>query len=315
MFVNLAFAAAALIGGIIYLVPGLHAERPDIDVPGTITATGGLFCIVYGLSRAEIYRWGTPSAWGFITAGVVLLIIFVFIETKVRHPLLPMRVVLDRDRGGSYVAMFLTGAGVFGLFLFLTYYLQRTLGFSPVKTGFAFLPMVIALMISAQLATIVLLPRIGPKVPVVLGLVSGAIGLIWLTTIKIDSSYASHVMPQVILVGIGMGLVFAPAMNVATAGVHITDAGVASAMVNTMQQVGGSIGTALLSTVATSAGKDYVKGKLPTPDLFANAAIHSYTAAFWWSAGIFFAGAIVCAFLLRNGTHAAATGEASAAAL
>lgn len=315
MFVNIVFAVGAFIGGVIYLVPGLHAERPDIDIPGTITATVGLFLIVFGLSRAEVESWGTISAWGNITLGTVFLIAFVIIETKVAHPLLPLRVVLDRDRAGSFMAMFLTGAALFGVFLFLTYYMQNTLEYSPLKCGFAFIPMVLGIMVSAQLATMVLLPKIGPKIPVVMGMTFGAIGLVWLTAIETDSPYTSHVLPQIVLIGVGMGLVFAPAMNVATAGVDVLDAGVASAMVNTAQQVGGSIGTALLSTLATNAGNDYVKGKLPSPDVFANAAVHSYTTAFWWSAGIFAAGAVICALLMRGGTHSAATGGEPAAHL
>ncbi|GIG69532.1 MFS transporter [Phytomonospora endophytica] len=303
LYVNLVFAVIALIGAMMFLVPGLHAAKPSLDIPGTIVVTAGLFCVVFGLSRAETRSWGSPAVWGFLTAGAVLLILFVFIERKVAHPLLPMRVVRDRDRGGAYIAVFISGAGMFGIFLFLTYYMQTTLDFSPVMTGVAFLPMVAGIMITAQVSTIVLLPRIGAKIPVTLGMVLAAAGLFWLTTIHVDSDYVSQVMPQLILCGLGMGLIIAPAMNVATAGVAELDAGVASAMVNTSQQVGGSIGTALLSTLANNAATDFVAGKQPTPQLLADAALKSYTTAFMWSAVIFVIGAVVCFLMLRSGKH------------
>lgn len=291
---SLAFGSFLLLGG---RLSDLFGRK--------LTFTGGLFCVVFGLSRAETRSWGSPAVWGFLTAGVVLLVLFVFIERKVAHPLLPMRVVQDRDRGGAYIAVFISGAGMFGIFLFLTYYMQTSLNFSPVMTGVAFLPMVAGIMVTAQVSTIVLLPRIGAKIPVTTGMVFAAVGLVWLTTIDVDSSYVSQVMPQLILCGLGMGLIIAPSMNVATAGVAELDAGVASAMVNTSQQVGGSIGTALLSTLATNAATDFVAGKQPTPQLLAEAAIKSYTTAFLWSAVIFAVGAVVCGLMLRQGKHEA----------
>ncbi|MEV0647316.1 MFS transporter [Phytomonospora sp. NPDC050363] len=303
LYVNLVFAAVALVGALMFLVPGRHADRPTLDIPGTVVVTAGLFCVVFGLSRAETRSWGSPSVWGFLVAGAVLLVLFVMIERKVAHPLLPMRIVRDRDRGGAYLAVFIAGAGMFGIFLFLTYYMQTTLGYTPVKTGLAFLPMVAGIMITAQVSTIVLLPRIGAKIPIAAGMVLAAIGLVWLTTIQLDSVYVTHVMPQLIVCGLGMGLIIAPAMNVATAGVAELDAGVASAMVNTSQQVGGSIGTALLSTLANNAATAFIAGKQPTPQLLAEAALKSYTTAFWWSAVIFAAGAIACGLLLRRGKH------------
>ncbi|GLZ79166.1 hypothetical protein Afil01_39730 [Actinorhabdospora filicis] len=305
LYVNLVFAVIALIGAIVYLQPGLHADKPSLDIPGTIVVTAGLFCVVFGLSRAETRSWGSPMVWGFLVAGVVLLIAFVFIEMKVAHPLLPMRVVRDRDRGGAFVAVFIAGAGMFGIFLFLTYYMQQTLQYSPVKSGVAFLPMVAGIMITAQVSTIVLLPRIGAKIPVALGMALCAVGLVWLTRIDVDSVYVTEVMPQLILTGLGFGLIIAPAMNIATAGVSELDAGVASATVNTSQQVGGSIGTALLSTLANNAATAFMDGKQPTPQLLGEAALKSYTTAFWWSAGIFVIGAIVCGLMLRPGKHEA----------
>jgi MFS family permease len=196
----------------------------------------------------------------------------------------------------------ISGAGMFGVFLFLTYYLQLNLGFSPTKTGVAFLPMVAALMVAAQFGTTALVPRMGPKAVIPLGFAIAAVGMAWLTGIATDSHYASAVLPQLIVIGVGLGLVMPPAMQLATGGVAAEDAGVASATVNAMQQVGGSIGTALLNTLAASAATDYLAGKDPTNRLTqAQATIESYTTAFWWSAGFFAAGTLIAFLLYRRG--------------
>jgi hypothetical protein len=190
---------------------------------------------------------------------------------------------------------------MFGVFLFLTYYLQASLGYSPVKTGLAFLPMVGCLMIFATTSTSVLIPRIGPKPLVAAGMTISAAGMAWMTWLDLDSTYATHVLPPLLLLGAGLGLIIAPAMSVGTLGVRAADAGVASATINTSQQIGGSIGTALLNTLAASATADYLATRQPTPDVIAEAAIRSYDTAFWWSAGIFAVGAVICGLLLRPG--------------
>ena len=301
LYVNLAFTIVALAGAIALLPRHSGDDAPTFDLPGTITAVGGLFCVVYGLSNAETHSWSAPQTWAFLAVGVAILVLFVYFETRVPHPLLPLRIPGDRNRGGSYLAVFITGIGMFGCFLFLTYYLQSTLGYSPVKTGLAFLPLVGGVMLAAQLATIVVLPRIGPQVPIALGMILGAVGMAWLTGIHVQGNYPVQILPQTILVGLGMGFVIAPAMNVATMGVRPADAGVASATVNTSQQIGGSIGIALLSSLASGAATRYLTGRRPTPLIQAQAALHGYTTAFWWSAGIFAVGGIICGLLLRPG--------------
>jgi MFS family permease len=190
---------------------------------------------------------------------------------------------------------------MFGVFLFLTYYLQQTLGFSPIETGLAFLPMMGAVMAVATTASTALLPRTGPRPLMTLGMVLAAAGMALLAQLGIDSTYAAHVLPGLILAGVGLGLVMAPAMNTATLGVESADAGVASATVNTMQQIGGSLGTALLSTLSASAASSYLAGKQASPDAVAQAAVHGYTTAFWWAAAIFAIGAVASALLLRAG--------------
>ncbi|MEU6653234.1 MFS transporter [Streptomyces sp. NPDC046900] len=302
LYVNVAIAVVAFAGGWILLGNHRDAANSKLDVPGTLLVAGGLFSVVYGFSNAETHHWGSPLTWSFLTAGGLLLVAFAWWQTRAPHPLLPLRVLLDRDRAASFLAVLITGAGMFGVFLFLTYYLQLNLGFSPTKTGVAFLPMVGALMVAAQLGTTVLLPRIGPKAVIPLGFAVATAGMAWLTGIGLGSHYATAVLPQLILIGVGLGLVMPPAMQLATGGVAAEDAGVASASVNAMQQVGGSIGTALLNTLAASAATDYLAGKNPTDKLVrAQATIESYTTAFWWSADLFAAGALVAFLLYRPG--------------
>ncbi|MFJ8794405.1 MFS transporter [Streptomyces sp. NPDC102462] len=302
LYVNVAIAVVAFIGGTLLLTNHRDAANSKLDVPGTILVATGLFAVVYGFSNAETHDWGSPLTWGFLIAGSLLLAAFAWWQTRAEHPLLPLRILLDRGRAASFLSVLITGAGMFGVFLFLTYYLQLNLGFSPTKTGVAFLPMVGALMVTAQLGTTVLLPRIGPKAVISLGFAVAAVGMAWLTGIGIGSSYASTVLPQLIVTGVGLGLVMPPAMQLATGGVAAEDAGVASATVNAMQQVGGSVGTALLNTLAASAATDYLAGRDATSKVVqAQATIESYTTAFWWSAGLFAAGALIALVLFRRG--------------
>src|SRR5215475_8898774 len=304
MYINLIFAAIAIIGGV--LLVGRQERTPGgrLDVPGVAAVSGGMFCLVYGFSNAATHSWHTPSAWGFLTAGVALLIVFAAWQTRATHPLLPPRVVLDRNRGGAYLTMLITGAGIFGIFLFLIYYMQGTLGYSPIKSGVALLPMVAVIGVMANVGNIVLMPRLGPKPLLIAGMLCNAAGLAWLTRIGVHSGYASALLPTLIVTGIGMGLIFSFAANTGTFGVAPHDAGIASASVNTGQQLGGSIGTALLNTIAASATAGFLASRVhgrPAPQLAQLALIHGYTTVFWWCAGIFAAGAIVCGALLRPG--------------
>jgi MFS family permease len=239
-------------------------------------------------------------------AAVVLLSAFVVVETRMRSPLLPLHVVLDRDRGGSYLAVALSAIAIFAVFLFLTYYLQQNLGFSPVVSGLAFLPMVACIMVSSITANVRLVPRFGAKPLVPTGMVLGCLGMLYLTGLGTHASYAGQILPSLLIMGFGFGLIFAPAISTATMGVEPSDAGVASAMVNVSQQVGGSIGTALLSTIAVSATSRFASTHHATAGLAAQAAVHGYTTAFTWSAVIFGVAAVLSALLLRPRPKAAA---------
>ncbi|MET7698165.1 MULTISPECIES: MFS transporter [unclassified Streptomyces] len=304
LYVNVVFAVVAFAGGWVLLSNHRDAANSKLDVPGTVLVATGLFSVVYGFSNAETHDWSSPQTWGFLTAGTLLLAAFAWWQTRAAHPLLPMRVLLDRNRAASFLTVLITGAGMFGVFLFLTYYLQLNLGFSPTKTGVAFLPMMAALMVMAQVATTMLVPRIGPKAVIPAGFAIAAVGMAWLTGIGIGSSFSTAVLPPLLLIGAGLGMVMPPAMSLATSGIAPEDAGVASATVNTMQQVGGSIGTALLNTLAASAATSYLSGKDATSKLVqAQATIESYTTAFWWSAGFFVAGALIAFVLYRRGAQ------------
>ncbi|HEU5266100.1 MAG TPA: MFS transporter [Jatrophihabitans sp.] len=304
MYVNLIFAAVALVGGLAWLEHNRSLHRPKLDVPGTVVVSAGLFALVYGFSRAETDGWSDPFTIGLLVAAAVLLVAFVLIERRIAHPLLPLRVVTDRNRGGAFLAMFASSAGLFAVFLFLTYYLQRSQGYSAVQTGVAFLPMTGMIIVVASAGSTVLIRRVTSRLLIPLGMALSAVAMYLLTHISLDSTYVADILPATLLLGIGLGLVFAPAFSLATLGVAPTDSGVASATVNTMQQVGGSVGTALLNTIAATAGAAYATahiGRAPIDVVQANAAIHSYTVAFWWAAAIFAVGAVLSALVLRPG--------------
>ena len=287
-------------------------DHDPLDWPGVLTATTGLFALVFGFSHAETTSWMNHYTLGSFVVAAILLGSFVRIQRRAKFPLLPLRIVIDRNRGGSLFSMLVAGSAMFGVFLFLTYYLQETLGFSPVLTGIAFLPMVASLSITSQLSNIVFLPRVGPRPLIPLGMLMAAGGLFWMTKLGINSSYVMDVLPPLVVLGLGIGLVFAPAINTATAGVEPHDAGVASASVNTAQQIGGSIGTALLNTLAASAAASYLVGRIATKTNVAQANVHSYTSAFGYSAYILLGGAVIAALVLRSGApKSAATNSES----
>ncbi|AEW99239.1 MFS transporter [Streptantibioticus cattleyicolor] len=301
LYVNVVIAVFAIAGAAVFVRRGAPVARPKLDVLGTVLVAGGLFAVVFGFSNAETHGWGNWMCWAFLAAGGVLLALFTWWQTRAVHPLLPLRVLADRNRAGSYVSVFISGAGMFGVFLFLTYYLEVTLGYTPVKTGLSFLPMVGALMVMAQVSTNMLVPRLGPKPVVPVGMALAAGGMVWLTALGLHSSYAAHVLPPLLLLGVGLGMVMPPAMSLATLGVAGEDQGVASATVNTMQQVGGSIGTALFNTLAATAATDYARNHLGTADLAGHAALHSYATAYAWAAGFFAVGLVVAVLVYRRG--------------
>jgi EmrB/QacA subfamily drug resistance transporter len=307
LYVNLIFAGVAFTGGAVLLQRQPSPVKPRLDIPGVVLVSGAVFCLVYGFSNAATHSWHTPSTWGFLAAGVALGVAFALWQGRAAHPLLPPRVVLDRNRGGAYLSMLIGTAGLFGIFLFLTYYLQQTLGYSPLLTGVVFLPMSAGLIVAANLSTIVLMPRFGPKPLIASGMLAAAGGTAWLAQLSPHTGYATGVLGPIILAGIGLGMVIAPVINTGTFGVAPQDAGVASATVTVGQMLGGSVGTSLLNTIFAGAVASYIAAHLAVARLIGRQALtglalaHGYDTAFWWTAGIFACGAVVGGALLRRG--------------
>ncbi|MEU2441481.1 MFS transporter [Streptomyces rubradiris] len=319
-FVNVPFAVVAAAGA--YFVvrePEGGRNRNPLDIPGVLLSTLGLVALVYGFTRAESDGWSDTVTVAMFVASVVLLLAFVVVETKVKAPLLPLRVVTDRNRGGIYLSLGLAIIGMFGLFLFLTYYLQIVKGYSPVKTGFAFLPMVVGMITGSTQIGTRLMTRLPARLLMGPGFLVAGVGMLLLTQLEIDSSYPALLLPAMLLLGLGMGTAFMPAMSLATQGVQPRDAGVASAMVNTSQQVGGAIGTALLNTIASSATTSYVKdhiagatGKPQQQLVGLQGMVHGYTAAIWVAVGILALASLIAFTFVNAGrpnATAVTTGE------
>ncbi|WP_405886778.1 MFS transporter [Streptomyces longwoodensis] len=308
-FVNIPFAIVAALGA--YFVirePEGGRNRNPLDIPGVLLSTLGLVALVYGFTRAESEGWSDSLTIGMFVASGVLLLTFVLVEAKVKAPLLPLRVVTERNRGGVYLSLGLAIIAMFGLFLFLTYYLQVVKGYTPVKTGFAFLPMIAGMITGSTQIGTRLMTRVAPRLLMGPGFLVAALGMLLLTRLEIGSSYAAVLLPAMILLGLGMGTAFMPAMSLATLGVEPRDAGVASAMVNTSQQVGGAIGTALLNTIAASATTSYIKdhiasaGSRPQQQLVQlEGMVHGYTSAIWFAVGILVAAAAIAVTLINAG--------------
>jgi EmrB/QacA subfamily drug resistance transporter len=289
----------------------IHESKADgersYDLPGAAAVTGGLLCLVYGFTRAQSDGWGSPLTIGLLAAAIVLLVAFVARERTTTGPLLPLRVVLDRNRGGSFLASLLVGVALFGMFLFLTYYMQGILGYSALKCGFAFLPFSAGIIVSAGMAS-QLLPRLGPRILTGIGLAMAGVGMAWFTQIGIHTSYTSHVLPAEIVMSVGLGFAFVPFSSTALLGVAPHDAGVASALVNATQQIGGSMGTALLNTIANSATNSYsaahhVGRSAPT------ALVHGYTTGFVFGLGVLAVAVIAAASLIKASRSDLPAGE------
>ncbi|HVA52070.1 MAG TPA: MFS transporter [Acidimicrobiales bacterium] len=303
LFINLFFAAIALVGVVVFVEGGRNEQRARLDLLGTVLGSAGLFFVVFGFSHAVTSSWASLFTWGSLVVGVMLLALFVLWQQHSKDPLLPLRIMANRTRAGSLVALLLTSMGLFAVFLLLAYYLEDTLGFSPLRAGVAFLPIVIAISLSASFASARLLSKVGPRPLVPTGMVLSAMGMVLFTRLTPVSDYVGHVLPGLTVLGLGLGLIFAPAIASATAAIERRDVGAASAMVNTTQQIGGSIGTALLNTIAvTVAARVLAHESGPAGVLQRSATLHGYSVAFWWSAGFFATGAVLTLFMLESGT-------------
>jgi EmrB/QacA subfamily drug resistance transporter len=300
MLVNVAFVAAALLGASLFLHNDEAHTRPALDLPGIALVSTGLFGLVFGFSHASTGGWHNTTTLAAIVAGALLLAAFAYRETQTPSPVLPLGVVLDRNRGASYLAIFLVGLGQFGMLLFVTYYCQRTLGFTAIQSGLAFLPWLAAFTTTSQIGSRVIAKRVGPRWTIAPGIAIAGIALIMLSQLTTSSSYAADVLPALILFGAGVGLTIASAVNAATSITEPGQAGAASAMVNTSQMIGASLGTALLNSLAVSAVASYLATHVSQVHAAAQAATHSYDVVFMISAVIMLVGSVLVGAVARG---------------
>ena len=295
LYVNLPVAIVAAVGGWIVL-PGSGARvRARFDLPGVALATAGLVALVYACTEAVSSGWSSATVIGLLTTSFVTLALFVFREARTAHPLLPLRILADRNRGGAYIVVALVIAGMFGAFLFLTYYLQTVLHYTPLQAGLAFLPLSVASQAGSWLIASRLMPYyVAPRALMAPGALVAAAGMALLTQLQPAGAYLSLVLPAEVLLGLGISCVMVPAFSTATQRVDPREAGVASATVNAASQVGGSLGTALLNTVAVSAAAGFAGAQ-------AAAFVHGFSVATAWGAVILVLAALVATVLISAG--------------
>jgi EmrB/QacA subfamily drug resistance transporter len=296
LLINVPIALLAAAAALRVIGESRVTGKSRYDIPGALLSTAGLVSLVYGFTKAVTDGWSSPTTLTLLAVGLFLLAAFVVVEARSTSPLLPLRVVAERNRGGSYLAALLNVVGLFGMFIFVSYYMQQILHYSAAKAGVAFLPFALGVIVAAGAATS-LLPKIGPRVAMSVGLLTNALGLLWLTQIGVHTSYWTHLFPQQIVMSLGLGLAFPALSSTALTKVREQDSGVASAMVNTTQQVGASLGAALLNTVAATATANYIASH--GPQLAPNAVVHGFSVAFAIGAIIVAAGAIA-SFVLVN---------------
>ncbi|MFC8672140.1 MFS transporter [Streptomyces griseorubiginosus] len=299
MYVNVVFAAGAALGAWLLLPRQRIGERPRMDLIGTVLACAGLLGVVFGFAQAETRGWSSPVTLGALIGGVVVLGGFVLRQHLAPAPLLPLRVLRDRERVAAYVNRFASSTGNFGIIFFTTFFLQENLHLSPVLAGLGTLPVITGLIVSSNLlGNASWLVRIRPKVIIIGSLVLTAASLVWLSRLEASSSYWTAVLGPLFLFGIGQGVNTTLAMSNALAGLDPEDVGVGSAMFSVMQQMGGSVGTALLSTVASTATAAYLGSHVGgSRDV---AAVHGYNAAFLTMAAVFTVAALLCGILMRS---------------
>jgi EmrB/QacA subfamily drug resistance transporter len=296
-FINVPIAAL-----ILFLAPRALNESETtsghLDVPGAVTVTGGMLALVYGLSNASSHSWTSTSTIGFLAAAVVLLVAFGFIERRSREPLMPLSIFKNRNRAGTYGMMLCIGIALFSMFYFLTQFLQNVQGWSAVKTGVGFLPMTLGIIVAAIL-TSRFIGRVGIRIPLIAGPAAAVLGMLWISRITPTSHYLSVVGPLV-LIALGMGFAFVPLTLTAVSRVTPDEAGLASALLNTMQQVGGALGLAVLATIAIDATKSKLTSLHSTTSMAQKiATTHGYTTAFLVSAGIVFIALLISIIVIR----------------
>ncbi|MFD8452052.1 MFS transporter [Streptomyces coelicoflavus] len=302
LYINVPMAAITLLG-----VPFVMRDRPSgtlrhLDLPGVLLSVTGLVCLVYGFTQAEPHGWGDPKVLALLLGGLLLLSLFVVVEARTSHPLLPLRILVHRTRGTAFASVCVMFVAMFGFYLFVSYYTQTILGYSPVKAGMTLLVNAVCTTIGAMVIAGRLTGRVPPNVLIAGSLLSSALGMLVLTQLEVDSAnvFALYLTPSMILTGLGLGCLLAAATNLATAELGYADAGVASAAYNTVQQVGAAFGTALLNSIATSVTGAYLKDHGRGGDAVNAGTVHGYTVALWVAFGVLVAGALAVVLLGRG---------------
>ena len=321
LLVNVPIAILAVFLAIPFVKESRAHGDTKYDIPGAITATLGLVSLVYGITRAESDGWNGSQTLAFMGFGVLLLLVFMVIESRSSHPLLPIRILANRNRGGAYLASFFVGVGLFAMFLFLTYFFQGVMGYTPLTSGLLFLPFSVGIVISAGIAS-QLLPRFGPRYITTTGFLLAVVGMLLLTRMTPESSYVTDILPALILMSLGMGLIFVPLSAVSLYAVGDHDAGVASAVLNTSQQIGGSIGVAFLNTIAASTTAAFVAANaatglvqgpdgqpMPSPE----ALVAGFTRGFLWGAAILVVAGVIWVVLVTMTKQDMAANDSPAA--
>ncbi len=308
--VNTPIAIVAAFLAVRYIRESRAEKGSTYDIPGALTVTLGLLALVYGFTKAapeglqDTAAWTEPETLVWFVLAAVLLVAFVVIEKRSRSPLLPLRVVLERNRGGAYLSSLFVGAGMFAMFLFLGLYMQTILGYSPVTAGLAFLPFSVGIILGAGVAS-KLMPVVAPRYLMVPGLLAAAAGMFLLAQLTPESSYVTHLLGPMVLLSLGIAFVFVPTASVALHGAGTEDAGVASAMINTSQQVGGSLGTALMNTVAVTTAAGFLAANAALGEAALPSALtEGYTQGFLVGGVLMLVAAVIVGVLIRVGPDA-----------
>jgi EmrB/QacA subfamily drug resistance transporter len=292
LYVNLPIAGIAAVGGWAVLPASSRRASRDFDIPGVLLVTAGLVSLVYACSAAVMSGWFSGGVIGLIAASVILLALFALRESRTANPLLPLRILADRNRAGAYITVGLGVAGMFGAFLFLTYYMQAVLHYTPLKAGIGFLPITIASQAGSWLIARRLMPRLSPRALIAPAAIVAAAGMALLTQLEVNSDYVTLVLPAEILLGLGISSMMVPAFSLATRVIDPRESGVASATVNAAQQIGASLGIAVLNTVAAGATAAFIGPR-------ADALVHGFSVATAWGASILLLAAVLAAVLVN----------------
>ena len=299
LFVNIPIAVVAVIGGLRHVPESKDDRARGFDVPGALLVTGGLVALVYALVKGNDYGWGSLETVGTLLTAFVLLALFVVVQRRSREPLVDFRLFRSRTLLGADLGSLFVGAGVFALFFFLILWMQQVKGYSPIRSGLAFLPMTVCIGIAAGIGS-KLLGRIGPRPLLTIGPITSAIGMLVLgLLLDVDTSYTTVILPALVLVALGMGLTFVALTSAAVAGVPEEDAGIASALLNAGQQVGGALGLAILAAVSTARTEAIGPDGPPGSPAFVSALVEGWGAGFLVGAFFLLLAGVVAASLIR----------------